>query len=80
MMTPREGDAPLPYAGETAGMRTRDLAGSVAIDSELNGGAFIEAATGLAPGQQPNEDIFTYLLECSSPTSRLTAAASFTVI
>jgi uncharacterized protein (DUF4213/DUF364 family) len=74
-MTPREGAACLPRAGEIAGMRTRDLAASVqswnlheaalglaAINSALNSSASIERTAGLSSGQQPDVDVFTYLL------------------
>jgi uncharacterized protein (DUF4213/DUF364 family) len=75
-MTPREGAASLPRAGEIAGMRTRDLAASVkswnfhqaalglaAINSALNSSPSIERTAGLSPGQQPDEDVFTYMLD-----------------
>ena len=75
-MTPREGSASLPRAGEIAGMRTRALAASVkswnlheaalglaAINSALNGGTSIERSAGLSSRQQPDEDVFTYLLD-----------------
>jgi hypothetical protein len=75
-MTPREGTAGLPRAGEIAGMRTRDLAASVkswnfheaalglaAINSALNSSVSIERTAGLSPGQQPGEDVFTYMLD-----------------
>ncbi|MGO9230485.1 MAG: Rossmann-like domain-containing protein [Bryobacteraceae bacterium] len=74
-MTPREGAACLPRAGEIAGMRTRDFAASVkswnfheaalglaAINSALNSIASIGHSVGLCPGQQPDEGVFTYLL------------------
>ncbi len=74
-MTPREGTACLPRAGEIVGMRTRALAawlkswnvheaalGLAAINSALNASASIERVAGLSPGQQPDEDVFTYLL------------------
>jgi hypothetical protein len=75
-MTPREGAASLPRAGEIAGMRTRDLAASVkswnfheaalglaAINSALNSGASLARGAGFSPGQQADEDVFTYLLD-----------------
>lgn len=75
-MTPREGTAYLPRAGEIAGMRTRDLAASskswnfheaalglAAINSALNAGTSIERGPELCSGQQPDEDVFTYLLD-----------------
>ncbi len=65
-MTPLEGNACPPWAGEMAGMRTRDLAASV---KSWN---FHEARLGLAAinsvlnastctREQPDEDVFTYL-------------------
>jgi hypothetical protein len=75
-MTPREGDACLPRAGEVAGMRTRDLAASLkswnlheaalglaAINSALNARTSLESMAGLCYEQQPNEDVFTCLLD-----------------
>jgi hypothetical protein len=75
-MTPREGSGCLPRAGEIAGMRTRELAESVkswnlheaalglaAINSALNAPSRIERSAALCPAQQPNEDVFTYLLD-----------------
>jgi hypothetical protein len=75
-MTPREGDACLPRAGEMAGMRTRDLAalvkswnfheaalGLAAINSALNARTSLgrSAASCLAPHR--DEDVFTCLLD-----------------
>jgi len=75
-MTPREGDGCLPRAGEIAGMRTRDVAamvkswnvheaalGLAAINSVLNAPASISRSNALCPEQQPNEDVFTHLLD-----------------
>jgi hypothetical protein len=75
-MTPREGDACLPLAGEMAGMRTRELAGLLkswnfheaalglaAINSELNARTSLARLAGLCPALQPDEDVFTYLLD-----------------
>jgi hypothetical protein len=72
-MTPREGAASLPRAGEIAGMRTRDLAawvkswnfheaalGLAAINSALNSSV---SSVGFTSGQRPDEDVFTYLLD-----------------
>jgi uncharacterized protein (DUF4213/DUF364 family) len=75
-MTPREGAARQPRAGEIAGMRTRDLAalvkswnfheaalGLAAINSALNSSTSLSHSAGFSPGQQPDEDVFTYLLD-----------------
>ncbi len=67
-MTPREGDACLPRAGEVAGMRTRDLAGCVrswSLHEAALGLAAINSAlnAGVCPEKQPDEDVFTCLLD-----------------
>jgi uncharacterized protein (DUF4213/DUF364 family) len=75
-MTPREGERCLPRAGEIAGMRTRDLAASLkswnlheaalglaALNSALNAPLSMKHSLGLCPGQQPDEDVFTCLLD-----------------
>jgi uncharacterized protein (DUF4213/DUF364 family) len=75
-MTPREGDASIPFAGDLAGRPTRELAarlrswsfheaalGLAAVNSEVNSAAAVEASTGLCSDQQPDEDVFTYLLD-----------------
>jgi hypothetical protein len=75
-MTPRQGDACLPRAGEIAGMRTRDVAalvkswnfheaalGLAAINSVLNARESLERHAAWCPERQPDEDVFTYLLD-----------------
>jgi len=75
-MTPREGYACLPRAGQIAGMRTRDLAalvkswnfheaalGLAAINSALNAPTSLELSAACAPARRPDEDVFTCLLD-----------------
>jgi uncharacterized protein (DUF4213/DUF364 family) len=75
-MTPREGEACLPQAGGIAGMRTRKLAASLkswnfheaalglaAINSAFNTRTSIEHSPGMRPGKEPDQDIFTCLLD-----------------
>jgi uncharacterized protein (DUF4213/DUF364 family) len=75
-MRPREGEEPVPHAGELAGIKTRELAGWVkswnpyeaafglaAINSALNAPDVVERSCGLQLDNTPNESVFTYLLE-----------------